>query len=382
MIAPFYSLLLLTCFGLAVYWLMPGYRARIIILCLLSALLIFAISPLALMILVLLLAIYFCLHFARWAGTPVRLLKMASWVLFVPVALPALISSQDISLAVFGAEHTIAPEVAVLAYLGLSYSAIRVFVSFREELADGTTNRFALAATMLFFGSFPAGPIVGVRPYYPTNIAPYLSLADGIWSVARIGWGAAKLLIISQAITKYAGQLYAMPGTAPAWGEMYLLWLALYFDFSGYTDLAIGLAKLFGIRLPENFRNPFLSSSIQEYWQRWHLSLGAFISTYLFKPLVRRFGKPAPAIFVAFLFVGLWHEVSLKYLVWGVAHGSALGLQMIFAQRFAAYEFRSTKWWILAGWIMTMTWVSFISMFANTESITDSFEKAGRLIGI
>jgi len=382
MIIPFYSLLLVTCLGVAVYWLAPGYRVRVVILCILSAALIFAISPLALLTLLLLLAIYLCLHLAKRAGASVRQLKMASWTLFAPIALPTLISSQEVTAIIFGPEHTISPEVAVLAYLGLSYSAIRVFIAFREEIADGAANRFALAATMLFFGSFPAGPIVGARPYYAKNIASHLLLSDAIWAVARIGWGAAKLLILSRAVSQYAGQLEAMPGAASAWGEMYLRWLALYLDFSGYTDLAIGLAKLFGIRLPENFRNPFLSSSIQEYWQRWHLSLGAFISTYLFKPLVRKFGNPALAIFAAFLFVGIWHEVSVKYFVWGVAHGSALALQMIFARRFAEHQFRNTKWWTIAGWVMTMTWVSYISMFANSISIFDSLEKTGRLIGL
>ena len=115
------------------------------------------------------------------------------------------------------------------------------------------------------------------------------------------------------------------------WGavaDMYLSFAALYFDFSGYSLLAIACAAMFGVRLPENFNRPYLATNIQAFWQRWHMSLNAFIGTYLFKPMVRATGSPRLGIFLAFVAAGLWHKASLGYLAWGIGHGVALSLFM------------------------------------------------------
>ncbi|MGI3167281.1 MBOAT family O-acyltransferase [Pseudooceanicola sp. 200-1SW] len=160
-------------------------------------------------------------------------------------------------------------------------------------------------------------------------------------------------------------------GRALAWLEMYRHFLVLYLDFTGYSDIAIGSGLLFGIRIPENFRWPLVSTSIQEFWQRWHLSLGAFIGTYLFKPIVRQTGKPALGIFLAFLFVGLWHNVSIPYLIWGFGHGAALAITMMLrkAGAFKTTSALAARAMQLGGWLFTISFVSFMSSFANQGSL-------------
>lgn len=383
MIAPFYITLLLTVIGVSLAWLAPAYWARILIIGFISLLLIFIASPVAVAMILLFVAIYLCLRVARRLGASTAVQKWASWLFFAPLVIPALVSRPDISVFVLGPGYTIPPDVVRLAYIGLSFTAIRIFIAFREEIADGGARPLALAGTLSFYGSFPAGPITGMRPYYRENIADRLSANDVAIAIARIGWGAAKLLILSRMVGGLALGKGGVPdGTLMAWLAMYLGWFALYLDFSGYTDIAISLARLFGVKLPENFRSPFLATSIQDYWQRWHMSLGAFISTYLFKPLVRRLGRPAPAIFAAFLFVGLWHEVSWTYLFWGIGHGAALALHMVFARRYADAAFRQSRWWPIVGWAMTISWISLMSMIANAGSVGAAVNKVAALFGV
>jgi alginate O-acetyltransferase complex protein AlgI len=385
MIGPFYVTLLLTIICVCVVWLIGSYRLHITILAGVSLLLIFVASPLVLATLMLFLLIYFGLEFIRGCGARLTTLKLASWILFAPLLLPVIVPRELYAVTLLGPANTIDPTVIQLAYLGLSYSAIRFFIAFREELADGARRPWALAGSILFYGSFPAGPIVGMRPFYTENIAMRLRGEDVAIAVARIGWGSAKLLIISRILGDFAIDEFApaatLGQTVVAWFSMYQAFVVLYLDFSGYTDIAIGLALLYGVRLPENFRAPLLATSMQDFWQRWHRSLGAFISTYLFKPLVRLTGRPVPAIFVAFLFVGLWHEVSWTYLVWGVGHGGGLALNMIFTRRFADAAFRTQPAWSVLGWAATMTWVSMLSMIANSVSLTVAYDEVAALFG-
>ena len=155
---------------------------------------------------------------------------------------------------------------------------------------------------------------------------------------------------------------------ALAWFSVYRSFLTLYVDFYGYCEIAIGVGLLFGIRVPENFRAPLISRSMQEFWQRWHLTLGAFVSTYLFKPLVRSWGQTAAAIFISFALIGLWHQFTWTYLIWGMGHGAGLAFNMILNKRYGDREFTPLQRTALGGvgWAVTMTWVALLSTIANS----------------
>jgi alginate O-acetyltransferase complex protein AlgI len=103
--------------------------------------------------------------------------------------------------------------------------------------------------------------------------------------------------------------------------------LHIYFDFSGYSDMACGISKLFGIRITNNFAFPFFATNISDFWKRWHISLSSWIMTYVFTPLsfiLRKYGKAgiAIAIFVSFITVGIWHGLTMNYIIFGILHGS------------------------------------------------------------
>ena len=222
----------------------------------------------------------------------------------------------------------------------------------------------AALSALTFFGTFSAGPIAGASPYRRDARAKTLELAPALTAVARIGWGAALVLVVAPEVR----QLGEGGAELSPWIPVWLNFVALYLDFAGYCDVAIASGALFGVRLPENFRLPFLATSIQSFWQRWHLTLGAVISTYLFKPLVRATGRPKAAIFAAFLAVGLWHAIDPGYVIWGMGHGAALALHMRWGRRLPAPQGRIAKGAFAAvAWALTFGYVSFLSAVAGAR---------------
>lgn len=148
---------------------------------------------------------------------------------------------------------------------------------------------------------------------------------------------------------------------------MYLNFFSLYFDFSGYSLIAIASASFFGITLPNNFNKPYLATSIRDFWQRWHMSVGVFIDNYFLRPFVRRFGPNylGLGIFLAFIFIGLWHKFSYGYLIWGVAHGSALFLSRTNLFGLSITRNKFPKFLKFMNWFLTISFVAFISSIAN-----------------
>jgi alginate O-acetyltransferase complex protein AlgI len=139
--------------------------------------------------------------------------------------------------------------------------------------------------------------------------------------------------------------------------------MQLYFDFSGYSDMAIGIAEMLGIEIPRNFDAPFRSTSIIEFWQRWHISLSNFITTYLYTPLLRSFGrvsiyKAMGATLVAMTIAGLWHGPSWTFVMFGVLHGIALALNAFWRKR-AGVALPSWVSWLLTFCFVNMAFIFF-----------------------
>ncbi|MDX2277554.1 MAG: MBOAT family O-acyltransferase [Hyphomonadaceae bacterium] len=251
---------------------------------------------------------------------------------------------------------------------GATFFVIKSFVSLREAILEKRLRILPMLAGLTFVPAFPAGPIYGTQPFRPDKIADRLDFKDLINSVFQIGWGAAAFYVIAPAL-RYLIEM--TPDTPLGIGaDIYLGLAALYFDFSGYTWMALALASWFGVKLPPNFNRPFLATSIQNFWQRWHMSLSAFVSTYLYKPFVRSTGSPRLGIFLAFSVVGLWHELSLGYLLWGLGHGAALSLAMKPPAIWTNSMGKLPRWLALAiGWVLTMSWVALLSYIAASPSL-------------
>lgn len=244
--------------------------------------------------------------------------------------------------------------------LGASFFVIRSFIVLREALAGRTPVLLPALACLSFLPAFSAGPVCGSQPWAPAQLAPKVQAADVLRSLMRFGWGAASLYVVAPALRRLAGALSAQPlGMAP---EVGLNFAALYFDFAGYSAMALAMAALFGVRLPENFNRPYLATSVREFWRRWHMSLSDFVATYLFKPLVRRLGSRWLGLTAAFLFTGMWHELSLPYMAWGLAHGLAMSATLINWPILNAINTRCPRWLTGAvGWVTTMSFVAWVS---------------------
>jgi D-alanyl-lipoteichoic acid acyltransferase DltB (MBOAT superfamily) len=254
----------------------------------------------------------------------------------------------------------------VLWTAGATFFVIKSFIALREAILEKRLRLLPMLAGLTFAPSFPAGPIFGTQPFRPEKIADTLKLTDLRDAFFQLGWGAAAFYVIAPAIRDI---IHAMPATPlGVTANIYLGLAALYFDFSGYTWMALALATCFGVKLPPNFNRPFLATSIQNFWQRWHMSLSNFVSTYLYKPFVRSTGSPRLGIFLAFSVVGLWHEFSIGYLLWGLGHGAALSLAMkppaLWTNTMKALP-RPLQ--LAIGWALTLTWVALLSYISATD---------------
>jgi alginate O-acetyltransferase complex protein AlgI len=149
--------------------------------------------------------------------------------------------------------------------------------------------------------------------------------------------GLAKKTILANTLGMQADSVFKLPAdqidTAAAWTGALAYTFQIYFDFSGYSDMAIGLGNIMGFRLPENFNNPYISGSITEFWRRWHMTLGAWMRNYLYIPLGGNRVSDAKLyrnLVIVFLFSGLWHGASWNFVLWGAYHGFFLVIERLF----------------------------------------------------
>lgn len=185
-----------------------------------------------------------------------------------------------------------------------------------------------------FFPQLIAGPIVHHRPLIAQisqNINPLFRQKEiFVVGFSFFSLGLFKKVVLADSLARYATPVFelakqTMPGGEAAWQAMLAYTLQLYFDFSGYSDMAIGLALLFGFKLPVNFSSPYKASSIIDFWRRWHMTLSSFLRDYLYIPLGgNRRGSIARYrnLWLTMLIAGLWHGAGWNFLFWGALHGS------------------------------------------------------------
>jgi len=220
--------------------------------------------------------------------------------------------------------------------LGVSFFVFE-FVHYLLEVRRGgepirSPLKFILFS--IFFPSLVAGPI----KRYPQFLASLetgtrrFSAEDLAAGMGRIGLGFFKKILLADNLTAMIEQYQPSFGELELWGR-WLVFAAIAFrillDFSGYTDIAIGFARLLGVKLPENFNWPYLARSLQEFWQRWHISLSSWIRDYIYIPLGgSRHGVVRRVLngLIAFALCGLWHGPAWNFVAWGVYHGVGLGI--------------------------------------------------------
>jgi D-alanyl-lipoteichoic acid acyltransferase DltB (MBOAT superfamily) len=191
------------------------------------------------------------------------------------------------------------------------------------------------ALYVAFFPQLVAGPIVRARNFFDDLFHWQPPTSEEFQrGVTQAVFGLAKKLICADQFALIADRYFNAPvaGYLPAWNGAIAFALQIYFDFSGYTDIAIGTALLFGFHFPENFRRPYLAASITDFWRRWHISLSTWLRDYLYIPLGgNRHGawRTYRNLFLTMVLGGLWHGASWNFIVWGAYHGALLSLERV-----------------------------------------------------
>lgn len=272
-----------------------------------------------------------------------------------------------------GADFDLPNILLPLAISFFTFQQIAYLVdSCREEMREYDFLNYALFVT--FFPQLIAGPIVHHKEVMPQ----FASSSNLIKSYKNIGLG---LFIFSMGLFKkvaiadlFAGwATLGFDGSAElgffdAWVTSLSYTFQLYFDFSGYTDMAIGAALLFNIRLPINFNSPYKAADIQDFWRRWHMTLSRFLRDYLYIPLGgNRIGSGRTYInlFLTFLLGGLWHGASWMFIIWGAMHGFALVVHRFWNRLGFVMP-------VVLGWFLTFNFVNLTWVFFRAEDMNSA----------
>jgi alginate O-acetyltransferase complex protein AlgI len=216
--------------------------------------------------------------------------------------------------------------------LGISFFVFE-YVHYLIEVFRGTIGPARLGELSLFIMFFPTlicGPIKRYNAFHPDEAAAQLDVAGMAEGLQRILFGLAKKTLVADTVAPLCSPILAHPnafGTGTLWLGVYGYAMQIYFDFSGYSDIAIGSALLFGYRVPENFNYPYLQPDIARFWRAWHMSLTSWITDYVYIPLGgNRRGEARGAWnrLVSMTLCGLWHGAAIHFAVWGLYHGLAL----------------------------------------------------------
>jgi alginate O-acetyltransferase complex protein AlgI len=229
--------------------------------------------------------------------------------------------------------------------LGISFftfSAISYLVDVNRGEIAAERNLLRLANYMAFFPKLLQGPITRFEEMQADLQSPRTNLADMADGLRRFIFGLTKKVLIADKLALVADKVFGLPGSdmsiGLAWYGLLAFAVQIYMDFSGYTDMAIGVAQMLGFRLPENFNYPYLSRSIADFWRRWHMSLMNFFRTYIFMPLeiARRKQKhfrQQSNLLIVFLVTGFWHGVTPNFILWGIYFGVISVLESSFLGR-------------------------------------------------
>ena len=251
--------------------------------------------------------------------------------------------------------------------IGISFYTFQT-MSYTIDVYRGETkvqkNLLDFGVYVTMFPQLIAGPIVKYRDVERRLHHRRASLTEISEGMKRFCVGLAKKVLIANNI----GELWALISgmdfreisVLTAWLGIFAFAFQIYFDFSGYSDMAIGMGKMLGFSFPENFNYPYISGSVTEFWRRWHISLGSWFREYVYIPLGgNRKGLPRQLlnIFVVWLFTGIWHGAGWNFLLWGLWFAAALVLEKAFLGKILSWLPKGvgilyTAFVVLAGWVL------------------------------
>ena len=273
-----------------------------------------------------------------------------------------------------------------IALLGMSYFVLKaasiLIETHRRTLAS--PSFLSLARWLLYFPIYTSGPIESFRHFDEQN--PLISFDRFFEGIDRILMGCVRAFLLAHYLGVWVSPILAAPeeySPIVLLAGMFAMSLRIYWDFAGYSDIAIGLAAIYGYRIQENFDRPLLQRNLVDLWQRWHMTLTGWLRIYIFTPATRALMKRAPKRYkeatiagqvITMAFCGLWHDLTGAFLAWGVLHGLALGWTSVVARDWGRkLPDALVLWWRESrlGWfcslLLTLTIFSAINILAFTN---------------
>ena len=302
----------------------------------------------------------------------------------------------DILTGLFGIKPIVMK--AILLPLGISFysfKAISYLITVHRRETPAQRNYCDLALYISFFPTVLAGPIDRYRNFAPQLYGRKPDATQFASGIRRFAIGLGKKVLIANSLSLVAEDMFSNPvstlSTPLAWLGLICYSLQIYYDFSGYTDMALGVGKMFGFELMENFNFPYISRSIKEFWQRWHISLSSWLRDYLFLPLAystsRKLKKERYlnlrvdhviymiATSVTFLVCGFWHGAAWNFIIWGLIHGFLLINEQLWLGRMLRKTYKPI------GHLYTLFFLMISWVFFRTATIHDANQYIGLLFG-
>ena len=299
----------------------------------------------------------------------------------------------------------------ILLPLGISFITFQK-IAFLVDVHAGRVTSFTFkdyALFVLFFPQLIAGPIVHYRemmPQFQATSARFNAENMAV-GVSLFSMGLVKKLLLADPLSRLIAPLYTPPGLAEAWMAALGFTLQIYFDFSGYSDMALGLARFVGIKLPVNFNSPLKATSIIDFWLRWHVSLTRFLTAYLYNPMTLHLtrarmaaGKPLfggkKTTFSAFLMMlvmptlvtmtvsGVWHGAGYTYILWGLLHGVLISVNhgwRVIRPRIWADTKRYNRAMKPVGFVLTFLSVVFAMAMFRAPTVTGALSIWSGMLG-
>lgn len=325
----------------------------------------------------------------RWATITILLLvfnlAVFKYTIFLSDSLRSLSEAAGIPYPV--------PTFRIMLPIGISFytfSLIGYVVDiYKGAAAERRINVFALYVA--FFPKVVAGPIERARTLIPQFDVPKTFNYDmAVLGLQLILWGSFKKIVVADTIAPFVSRVYDAPQAADGVAVVaatVLYAFQLYCDFSGYTDIAIGSALMMGFKLSPNFNRPYIATSIQDYWKRWHMSLTSWLTEYVYTPMSRTtlikmkwYNMMLLSLFLTFVVSGLWHGAQWTFVVWGALHGSYIVLSQLtqkqrakFVKAIGINKYPKPLRAMRIGWTFTLVCLAYVLFRSNSLADAGSF---------